>query len=217
MRKGLVYGLTIVALIAVSLISVPFASEISSSTSPDKKYFVKITQGRTFPFFERHVFLNASRNGDSTVRKKLLYTGDFLDNEFNALYPGLTWISGSVLEIGQGSDPKSDTIQVLNDAPYRLNYVLIETNADKYVLFDVEPGAIVNLNFRYWGRISCQTEYGQTGKRAGDALEVAEGPHANTPKQFTIRLGAEKVFIESSESASHVQCCAQDRPDIDHE
>jgi hypothetical protein len=41
---------------------------------------------------------------------------------------------------------------VTNDTRRRLAYVLIETYRDKFVLFDVEPGAMITLGFDYIGQ-----------------------------------------------------------------
>jgi hypothetical protein len=67
---GLMYGFT--------------RKELHSTESPAKRYSVKLIQKRFL--IERAVYLNASRASEPFVRGKLLYTGDFMDNEFGDLY-----------------------------------------------------------------------------------------------------------------------------------
>jgi len=68
-----------------------------------------------------------------------------MDQDFTVLYPMSSWASESVLRIGQVEDAADDTLRVTNDSMHRLTYLLIETYRDKFVLFDVEPRAVVTL------------------------------------------------------------------------
>ena len=71
-----------------------------------------------------------------------------MDQDFTVLYPMSSWASESVLRIGQVEDAADDTLRVTNDSMHRLTYLLIETYRDKFILFDVEPRAVVTLPFQ---------------------------------------------------------------------
>lgn len=192
--------------------------EISSTSSSGSRYTVQITQERPLPGTERYVYLNASRGGEPFLKRKLLYTGDFLDSEFKELYPNNYWSSESILKIGQAQGEETDGLRISNETSRRLKYLLIETYGDKFVLFDVEPGAVVNLPFIYSGRLSCQGEFSESGARFGDAVEVANGGANVDGRRFLISVRENRVSIESpQQQISHVTCCAVDRPDFNHE
>src|SRR5215475_6146022 len=56
-----------------------------ASSSPDGKYKIEIVQTRDFSLYERRVYLTARSNGKKILDRKLLYTGDFLDEDFRDL------------------------------------------------------------------------------------------------------------------------------------
>src|SRR5882724_986030 len=218
MARKLILILIVIAIILVVILSVSFGREISSTSSPNNKYTVQISQERPFPAFERYVYLNASRTGEPFLKRKLLHTGDFLDQGFNSLYPTHAWLSESILKIGRGEGAQPDALQISNNTSYRLKYLLIETYEDKFVLLDVEPGAVINSDFRYVGRLSCQGEFRESGKRFGDAVELSSEGGNGARKQFLINVKGEGVSIESpQQTVNHVACCAVDRPDFNHE
>jgi hypothetical protein len=213
MRKKLILILISVAVILVVILSVSFGREISHTSSPNHKYTIQISQERPFPGIERYIYLNASRNGEPFLKRKLLYTGDFMDQEFDSLYPNHSWLSESILKIGRVVGAQSDTLEIWNSTSYKLKYLLIETHEDKFVLLDVEPGAIVDLDFRYVGRLSCQGEFGESGERFGDAVEWPSGRANVVRKQFLISVRDYGVSVESpQQEVNHVRCCAVDRP-----
>src|SRR5256885_9300521 len=131
-----------------------------STVSPNQHYRVDISQSRTFPFLERAVFLNARRDGELLVHKKLLYTGDFLDSDFKSLYSNPRFRSESIYELGSvelGNDGPRDRagdLRILNETSRDLGYILIETGWYKLVAFDIKAGAMVNLSFHYAGGLS---------------------------------------------------------------
>lgn len=194
------------------------AEQLSFSASPSQRYTVRISQSRPFPGIERHVYLNAAHGGEQFVESKLLYTGDALDNEFNSLYPKQSWLSESVFKIGRDQGVSTDSLKISNETGHRLNYLLIESYEDKFLLMHVEPGAVTNLPFHYVGRLSCQGESKDTGKRLGDAIELVGQPQSEASKHFSIKVRDDEIRIEAVGLVlSHVTCCAVDRPDIYHE
>ncbi len=218
MTRKLILILVAVAVIVVVILSVSFGHEISSTSSPNNTYTVQISQERSFPYIGRYVYLNASRSGEPILKRKLLYTGDFLDQEFNSLYPKHSWLSESILKIGRGEGAQSDALQISNNTSYRLKYLLIETYEDKFILLDVEPGVNINLDFRYVGRLSCQGEFSESGKRFGDAVELSSEGGNDARKQFSISVKDDGVGIESSQqTVNHVPCCAVDRSGFNRE
>src|SRR5437763_1872561 len=100
-RKLILTFIVVAAILITAILSISFAREISTTLSPNNKYMVQISQSRSFPFIGRYVYLNASRAGEPVVRSKLLYTGDFMDDEFKSLYPNYSWLSESILKIGR--------------------------------------------------------------------------------------------------------------------
>ncbi|MEP6818649.1 MAG: hypothetical protein ABJA18_03890 [bacterium] len=221
MKKTLILISIAVAVAVAGILTYTFVrdtSEITSTSSPNNKYTVRISQERPLPGIERYVYLNVARGGESLLKRKLLYTGDMLDDEFNGLYPNHSWLSESILRIGRGDGAQSDTIQISNNSSARIKYLLIETYEDKFILLDVEPGAVVNQAFRYVGRLSCQGEFSESGKRFGDAIELSKQGGNAAHNQFLISLKEDGLSIESPQQAvNHSRCCAVDRPDIDHE
>jgi hypothetical protein len=171
----------------------------STTSSPDGTYTVSISQQRPFPFHERHVVLNASRADAAIVQRKLLYTGDFMDQDFTALYPRSSWASESVLRIGQVEDAADDTL-------------LIETYRDKFILFDVEPRAVVTLRFNYFGKLSAEGRFRDSGTRFADAVALPDGAETVDGEQFSILVRESALTIDGSRQLRHVGCCAEDRP-----
>ena len=213
MRKGVVVGVVVAAAVLVS-VEFRFLSsrEIASTSSARGRYTIQIGQERPFPGYERYVYLNVSRAGEAIVRRKLLYTGDMLDDDFGRLYPGYSWPSESVLRIGQVGEAEDDTLRVSNETPRRLTYLLVETYRDKFVLFDVEPGAVVTLAFNYFGRLSSEGEFQGSGERFADAVEVPDGALSVERERFSIGVRENTVTIDGQRQLLHVGCCALDRP-----
>ncbi|MGH9969377.1 MAG: hypothetical protein ACREBG_16470 [Pyrinomonadaceae bacterium] len=192
--------------------------ELSFSSSPGERYTVRISQTRPFPGIERYVYFSAALGGEQLLESKLLYTGDALDSEFNSLYPEKSWLSESIFKIGRDEGVSTYSLQISNETGHRLKYLLIESYEDKIILLDVEPGAVINLPFRYVGRLSCQGETVDSRKRLGDAIELVGQAVSNSFKQFSIRVRDSEIRIEAAGLVlSRVTCCAVDRPDIYHE
>jgi hypothetical protein len=190
--------------------------ELRSIESPAKRYSVKITEKRFL--IEHAVYLNANRASEPLVKGKLLYTGDFMDNEFGDLYPNYSWRSESVLKIGRSIKPDLDNLRVVNETPNRIAYLLIETYDDKFILFDLEPGIIVNLSFAYFGQLSCQGEFADSKERLGAAVKLLDGEKSKAQSQFNVRISGNHVVIENQASdLIPINCCAADRPDFQHE
>ena len=182
------------------------------TASPGGTYTVSISQQRRLPIGERYVALNASRAGAAIVQRKLLYTGDFMDQDFAALYPRSSWISESVLTIGQVEAGADDVLRVTNETVRRLTYLLIETYSDKFVLFDVEPRAVVTLRFNYVGQLSAEGQFQDAGTRFADAVALPDGAESVDGEQFSIHVRESALTIDGSRQLRHVACCAVDRP-----
>lgn len=169
-KQAVVVGVCAIALGA--FVAVMHSSRVLFSTvSPHKHYRVDITQSRTFPFDERAVFLNARRDGESFVHRKLLYTGDFLDNDFKDLYPNPRFRSESVYELGsvefgnESSRQYAGVLKIVNETSRDVAYMLIETGWYKLVALDIKAGATVDLSFNYAGELSCQGQFANSGDR----------------------------------------------------
>jgi hypothetical protein len=191
--------------------------EISFNSSPGGRYTVQIMQERPFPGYERYVYLNVSRSGESFLQGKLLYTGDMLDSEFKELYPNYSWSSESILKIGDVEGGQINALRISNETSRGLKYLLIETYRDKYVLFDVEASAVIDLHFSYSGRLSCQGQFRESDARFGDAVELGNGDANVEGSQFIICVRENAMRIGSQLGLRHVTCCAADRPDFYHE
>jgi hypothetical protein len=218
MRKLLLGAVFLISLLAVVLVLVGFARPLASSLSPNKHYLVQIEQRSVFPVMERYVYLNAFRDGQSFLKRRLLFTGDLLDNDFRDLYPNYSWLSESTLKIGQPDNDGPDTLHIINGSQ-RVKYLLVETYVDKFVMFDLEPGRSIDLPFRYFGRLSCQGEFYESHTRFGDAVEF-ESPNADSshlPTTFSVTVTADGVKLGSQLPLKHDTCCAVDRSDINHE
>jgi hypothetical protein len=192
---------------------------LSSISSPSSKYKIDITQKRDSAGVERFVYLNAYRDREQFVYNKLLYTGDFLDDDFRASYPTYSWVSESTLKIGRALvDTQSNRLTIRNTTTDRISYLLIETYKDKYVLFDVEPESEINLMFQFLGQLSCQGEFAESKERFGSAVRLGTNGESEVEGDFSIRVEYKQVNIDSSNlKLRRVTCCAVDRPDINHE
>jgi hypothetical protein len=218
-RKLILMSLIAIATLIVGVASGLSGQMLSSSASPNRKYNVEISQTRDAAGVERHVYLNAYRNGEQFVRNKLIYTGDLLDNDFRDLYPNYSWASESILKLGRKEDEtQSNGLRIRNVSPNRISYLLVETYFDKYVLFDVEPHSTVNLKFQFLGQLSCQGEFAESKQRFGNAVRLANNSEAEVPGNFSIVVRGKNAIIESPNlRLKRVTCCAVDRPDINHE
>jgi hypothetical protein len=192
---------------------------LASTLSPSGTFRVEITQRRDSRGYERFVYLNASRNGDRFIEDKLLYTGDRLDDDFRNLYPNYSWQSESILKIGRSpSETQANGLRIANETARRINYLLIETYQDKFVVFKVEPRAVVNLRFRFTGQLSCEGQVDATVKRFGSAVRLLDDGERAVSGEFSVRVTDGGVLIESRQlNLRPVTCCAVDRPDMDHE
>jgi hypothetical protein len=111
--------------------------ELWSLSSPNKKYSVQITQKRVFPFIDSEsVHLSASFGDEILIKEKLLYAGDFMDDDFIERYPNFSWLSESVLKIGRVQDRQADNI-IVSSGLSRIKYLLIETYRQKFIVLDV--------------------------------------------------------------------------------
>lgn len=220
MNRKLIFGLSAVICLIIIGFAFRLSTQVLSSTSsPSHKYRVEITQKRDSAGIERHVYLNAYRNREQFVYNKLLYTGDFLDDDFRVLYPVYSWVSESVIKIGRAlAETQSNSLKITNGTPNRIRYLLIETYRDKYVLFDVEPDSEINLRFQFLGQLSCQGEFAESKARFGSAVRLINNGEGEVEGDFSIRVEDKKVNIESSSlKLKRVTCCTVDRPDINHE
>jgi hypothetical protein len=218
-RKLILISLIAMAALIMGVASGLSGQTLSSTASPNRKYKVEISQKMDVAGIERYVYLNAYRDGEQFVRNKLIYTGDFFDNDFRDLYPNYSWASGSILKLGRKVDEtQSNGLRIRNVSPNRISYLLIETYADKYVLFDLEPHSIVNLKFQFLGQLSCQGEFAESKQRFGSAVRLANDAEDKVQGDFSIRVNGKDAVIESpSLRLKQVTCCAVDRPDINHE
>ena len=199
-----------------------------STSSPDRKYKVEIVQRRDLTLYERWVYMTALRNGKTIVYRKLLYTGDILDNDFRDLYPGPRWVSHSILELGDldsRPDERTSELKIANETSSTLSYVLVESGLRKVVIFEVEPKSGVDVDFRVRGGLSCEGGYAGSKKRFGVAAEVVgngiDGVGSVQTKErlvIRIRVGTSDATMESPQVALRPgHCCASDRPDYEHE
>lgn len=224
-RSNRVMKQTIIGLIALtSLIGAGIAYTFSdqplhSTLSPSHTYRVEISQKRDSAGYERFVYLNAYRGGEPFVRDKLLYTDDWLDEDFRELYPNYPWVSDSILKIGRDfAETQSNDLRITNATPEQISYLLIETYGDKYVLFDVEPESVIDLRFQFIGQLSCQGAFAESQKRFGSAVRLFDDAEGEVQGGFSIEVKEEDAIIESPDlRLKRVTCCAVDRPDIYHE
>jgi len=219
MAKKLIIGCLVIAVVVTAFSIITAPRELLSISSPRSKYTVQISERRVFPFIDSEsVYLDASAGGKAFLRGKLLYQGDFMDSDFTDKYPTYAWRSESVLKIGQREVKQLDSLQIANQTPVPLKYLLIETYEDKFVIFDVEPGETINLDFHYAGRLSVQGESGKAGERFGSAVELTNKIDTDEPKQFLINVTGEQVNIESPmQTINQVGCCAVDRASFNRE
>jgi hypothetical protein len=138
MRKLVLIVIGACIVVAIVLLVPSDRRQLSFASSPSNRYALEIFQTRFG--IERYVYLKASRDGTVFLSGKLLYTGDFLDNDFNDLYPHNSWLTESIVKIGQPDGDSSDKLHISNGSR-QVKYLLLETYFDKFVLFEVERTA----------------------------------------------------------------------------
>jgi hypothetical protein len=197
-----------------------------SAFSPDGRYKVEIDQIRDSMLMERSVRFSAWRARKTIVNRKLLFTGDLLDDKFLGLYGNPMWSSNSALELGYDDanvEERSSELKITNESSDIVAYVLIESSMRKLVLLEVHPGATVYQRFQVRGWLSCEGSYEGSTERFGTAVSVSGNMAEMTAEHdtkglFSIKIRGTRAAIEStgvSLRAGH--CCAPDRPDFDHE
>jgi len=215
------------AYVCILLVAILFARRIGarvlfSTVSPHQRYKVEISQSRPFPFYERAVFLNVYRDGRTLTVHKLLYTGDFLDDDFRGLYPNPRFRSEDIYELGDvmndGSTGRPGNLRIVNAAQEEISYLLIETGWYKLIVLDLKAGATADLNPQYSGGLSCQAQFANSGRRLASAVSIVDSADSKEGRQLSITVRDGNVAIESPQPGlrqSH--CCASDRPDPEHE
>ena len=189
---------------------------LGRTESPHRRYKVEIVQKRFL--LERAVYLEAYRDGEPIVRRKLLYTGDVLDSDFRDLYPNYSWTSESALRIGSevaGDEAQATLLTVVNESPDRLSYLLVEAAWNKIVLFDLDSGTSVNLLFPVSGGFTSQGEFAESKKRLGVGTSIPRNREAGP---FEIIIREDGIIVRDGQRVLEKEhCCASDRPDFDHE
>jgi hypothetical protein len=216
-KRKLAYVVLLVSVLIVLLIwKNGIAGEMLRATeSPQNRYRVEVAKRKFLT--EDAVYLNAYRGKNRLVGRKLLFTGDFLDQSFQELYPNYSWISESVLRIGRHSvsDWALTELAISNSSGERLTYLLLEAYDNKLVAFDLVSNSLTRLTFALSGRLSCQGET-LSGHRFGKGVELASA--SARPERIDIRIAEGTVTFHSpDQSLKPSYCCASDRPDFDHE
>lgn len=189
-----------------------------TTLSPSQRYKVEIAQKRFL--IEHAAYLNVFHDGSPIVQWKLLYTGDFLEGDFRSVYPDYAWDSESVFRIGNNavSNDHFNDIQITNESPQLISYLLIETYSDKVVLLRIEPHASINIKFPFpiKEELSCQGEFADSKIRFGNEVRNLEITQKSGKIEIKIKDG--NVAIESPElKLEPSQCCAPNRPSFDNE
>lgn len=206
----------ILVLLSVGALYFHFNEPLGTYASPDGIYRLEIFQQR-YPVLlnERYVYVNVDHGGAPAVRHKLLYTGDFLDDDFRALYPRVAWRTPSIIEIGQEASGHASRLTVANETDKVIRYLLIETIREKLLLLNVAPRAAMELDWKRIGRLSCQGAY-VDGERFGVAVTTT-GPEV-VGAHFSILVNSDGAKIQSPDlHLLPTKCCAVDRPDFYHE
>jgi hypothetical protein len=208
-KASAIVGLGFVLLLAA--LFVPVNRIVYSVSSPSDKYQVRINQKKKAFLGIKAAYLQAWKSNERLVTNKLLYDGDFLDDDFGDRYPNLKWVSDSILAIGTpgSSESQLDNLRITNETLETFNYLLVETYQDKYVIFEVPPGAVVELKFELLGRISCEGESKNNRERFGVAAEFRR---ASRNREYFVKIRNQGVSIESPRfETTYVPCCAVDR------
>lgn len=191
------------------------SKKLYTTQSSNKKINVEIIQ-KNF-LIENRAYLSAYLNDGKFVNEKLLYTGDFFDDDFLGKYPEYFWAENSMLKIGRNaknSDSKFENIKITNSSLNRINYILIETAKDKVILFAVEPNSAFELRFPIAEWLSCQGVFADTKKRFGYKVIIPKNKKTN---QFEIKIKDEVEIISPQIELEKSNCCAPDRNSFDRE
>ena len=173
--------------------------------SPDQRYRVKISQERGWELVQRYVYLDVDFNEKPFIKKELLFSGDFMDGEFQEYYPRKSWLAPNILVIGRNQKNNKETITIRNTSNATFKYVLIENYSDKFFIFNLEPNSTADLEFDYRDVLSVQAE-SINGERFGTAILIAN--EVKRGSEFLITLDGQNINIENSlNKLINIRCC----------
>ena len=114
------------------------------TSSPNNTYSVNLKGGKGAP--DGHVHADVFKKGQSFISDILLHSGGETFRPFEDAYPDLRWSNEHVLEFYRREtyEQGSDLIQVINKSTKPVSYLLVES-VNKFLLFDVQPGAASSL------------------------------------------------------------------------
>lgn len=117
-----------------------------STTSPEGTYKVEFTKRKdAFDYYV--VVFSVSKNGQPFLVNEPTGSSEGLtDPLFTDEYPDHVWLSNCTLRLGvkERFAERQDEIRVTNDTRRVLSYVRVDTR-DKYLVFDLQPGATITL------------------------------------------------------------------------
>lgn len=116
-----------------------------TTSSPDNTYFVALKRAKAAAP-RTPIWADVFKNGQLTVSGIWLHTADETFMPFETVYPERRWLKDNVLEFYNRDSFKSgsDSLQVENKTSKPIRYLQVES-VNKFLLFDLHPGASVSL------------------------------------------------------------------------
>lgn len=204
------WTLPVCALVGAALLSLGITrfvvkpSPFLTATSPGGTYAVSLTGSKERPyFFTNTVRFSVLKNGEPFLADKYLHSGDAFDPSFGADYPQHRWVQENVAQFYREESfntGTADRLVVVNRAGEVVKYLRLQA-VDKFLLFDLQPGATVTLSTSpsrgdlKWVEAEGEFAHGRKIERRGDDFKIRKG--LGGPFTFYIYLHENGAVMES--------------------
>lgn len=169
---------------------------VLSIESPYNKYFLTVEQWKTINLFERYAYLNVTQHGKLLIQHKLIYQGDYFDGDFNKYYPKNYWVNESIFRIGQAVKNENTKINVRNESNSNIKYLMIESNREKLIIFNINQNSQIEVDFQVSGNLSIEWIDNKSETLTGKLVKVCEQKKASEDLQFSINLTENNALIK---------------------
>jgi hypothetical protein len=207
MAKSILSLIILLGVLFVSLIAYrTFAQEslISTITSPDKTYALRLTGQKSrpkVPLIAHTVYFDLFRNNEPVELKKVLHSGFWFDASFDTSYPRHSWVSNSIIMFYQkiSKENERDTLILSNNTDKWIRYVRVQS-VDLFLIFDVKPKSQTKLTaypqtWLSWLTVEGEFVDGNIISKNGTNFSI--DPKLKGPFQYNISINDAGPEIES--------------------
>ena len=205
--KIIVLGLIGTLVVTIGVLRIVTASHmVYSSEISEDGYVVKMYQNRANIPSRREVYVNANTENRSIIDSGLIFSGDTFDDTFDNRQPQKFWLRPDIFDFGSFRESGIDSLEIENMGHNVLDYVFIQTQNDRFIIFDLQPKAKRRIQFNYDGVLSVQSR-SSTGEKFGKAVT---GDEKDKPEKtvFLVRISNTGTAIDSTKyRIRETDCC----------